>query len=228
MHPTRHAPATPVRALAVFDLDGTITRADTLVVYLRYALQQYPRRAWSLWKVPALLLGYLRHRDRGVLKSQLLTALLHGLSRTEMEQLSRRFLDKHLDRLTRAGALRVLQTHRAKGDYLVLLSASVDLYVPLIGERLGFHESICTEIAWHHNQLSGGLTTANRHGAEKTRVIRALKEKYPHATVSAYGNARSDLAHLLTVDYPTVVNARWRTAARARALGLPVEQWSFK
>ena len=43
-------------------------------------------------------------------------------------------------------ALAALQVHRAAGDHLVLLSASPDLYVPLIGRLLGFERTLCTEI----------------------------------------------------------------------------------
>ena len=34
--------------------------------------------------------------------------------------------------------------HRARGDRLLLMSASTDLYVPRIGRALGFDETICT------------------------------------------------------------------------------------
>ena len=37
----------------MFDLDGTITRHDTLLPYLLYALGRHPRRLLRLWRVPA-------------------------------------------------------------------------------------------------------------------------------------------------------------------------------
>jgi HAD superfamily hydrolase (TIGR01490 family) len=214
-----------VRAIAVFDLDGTITRHDTLVPYLLYALRRHPVRLWRLWVVPAALLRFAITRDRGVLKSELIRAVLGGWTRAQINRLGVAYLDQHLPPLIRAGALRAIERHRQAGDYLVLLSASVDLYVPMIGARLGFNETTCTEIAWHHERLSGQLTSANRHGAEKTEVIRALRTRYPLATIAAYGNAHSDLHHLGIVEHPTVVNASLGTRKAAQALGFPLDRW---
>jgi phosphatidylglycerophosphatase C len=211
--------------VAVFDLDGTITYHDTLVPYLVHALRHRPTRAWRLWTLPGALLRFCVTRDRGVLKSQLIRAVLGGLSRAEVDQLGAQFLDERLAQLTRRGALRALDRHRQRGDHLVLLSASVDLYVPMIGTRLGFHESICTGITWRGDRLSGELSTANRHGVEKTQIIKALQARHPQATIAAYGNAQSDLDHLAHVNYPTVVNANRRTRAKAQALGLAVDHW---
>ncbi len=124
-------------------------------------------------------------------------------------------------------ALATLQSHRDAGDHLVLMSASTDLYVPQIGQALGFDEVICTGIAFDGaDQLIGSLTTANRRGAEKVRCFSALRRQHPGLRTVAYGNAGSDLAHLKLADEPRLVNASRRTAARAAALGItPYATW---
>ena len=48
---TAHA-AAPARRLAVFDLDGTITRHDTLVPYLMGYGRRHPAGLWRLWRLP--------------------------------------------------------------------------------------------------------------------------------------------------------------------------------
>lgn len=212
--------------MAIFDLDGTITRHDTLVPYLWAALKQHPARGLRLWSVPGMLIEFAVRGDRGVLKSRLIRAVLGGWSRTRIELLTQRFLDQQLSRLTRPGALAAIERHRAAGDHLVLLSASTDFYVVAIGARLGFDEVICTEVRWQGERLDGSLRTANRHGEEKTHCVRAVQERHPGARVAAYGNAGSDLPHLSTVDAPTLVNANARTERRARKLGIPTNHWT--
>ena len=103
-------------------------------------------------------------------------------------------------------ALGVVEAHRASGDHLVLLSASPDLYVPLIGQMLGFERTLCTEIRWQGERLDGALKTPNRRGEEKLQCLIWLREQYPGAPVIAYGNSASDLDHMRQADRALLVN----------------------
>jgi phosphoserine phosphatase len=110
----------------------------------------------------------------------------------------------------------------------VLMSASTDLYVPQIGRALGFSETICTGVAFDSAEhLLGTLTTANRRGPEKVRCFKALQQQHPGIETVAYGNAGSDLAHLLLADSPRLVNPSARTTRQASRLGLePFADWN--
>lgn len=222
------ASAAVARRLAVFDLDGTITRRDTFIAYLRGWLRRHPgRRGW--WRaVPALLRFAFGGRDRGRLKSDLLRAYLRGAGRAEVEDWSAAFAAGLGDADLCPGALAAIARHRAAGDRLVLLSASVDLYVLFIGARLGFDETICTGVAWRDGRLDGALTTANRRGAEKLRCIEALRARHAGARIAAYANSASDIAHLAACEEPLLVNGGRRAARQARRRGIPVADWRNK
>jgi HAD superfamily hydrolase (TIGR01490 family) len=213
------------RRLAVFDLDGTVTRRDTFVPYLRGWLRRNPahRRRWAT--LVSVIRYLLTGGDRGRLKSDLLRAAMGGAAQTEVDDWSDAFVRGLDDASLCPGALAAIALHRAAGDRLVLLSASVDLYVPRIGLRLGFDESICTGVAWRDGRLDGSLTTPNRRGVEKRRCIETLRRRFPGAEIAAYGNSGSDLAHLAAVDLPVLVNGGWRTARAARRQGMRVEDW---
>lgn len=214
-----------VTAIAVFDLDGTITRHDSFVPYLRGWLRRHPARRRRLAFAAAAIRYLATGRDRGRLKSDLLRACMGGAGRTEVDAWSDAFVAALDSASLCPGALAAIARHRADGDRLVLLSASVDLYVPRIGRRLGFDETICTGVAWRDGQLDGGLTTANRRGEEKRRCIDALRQRFPGARLTAYGNSRSDLAHLVSVDQPVLVNGGNRAIRAAQRLGMRVEDW---
>jgi phosphatidylglycerophosphatase C len=215
-----------VARLAVFDLDGTLTRRDTLAPYVVGLLA---RRPWQLLRLvhvmPALIAFALRGRDRGKLKARLLRATLAGRSRSEIQAWTARFVPRLLAKGLHGEALATLERHRASGDVLVLLSASPDLYVPAIGAELGFHEVICTQIAWRGDRLEGGLRTANRRGKEKTRCLERLRERYPELATSAYANAASDLDHLTRVDEPLLVNGSPAARRAAARLGIASARW---
>lgn len=217
--------ATSVRRIAVFDLDGTITRRDTLPPYLLGWLRRRPRRWWRLWALPGPLLRFALDRDRGRLKSALIRIGMGGAARGEVAAWSRDFVAGLAARRFCPGALTAIERHRQAGDHLVLLSASVDLYVPLLAERFGFAEVICTGVAWNGDQLDGALTTANRRGAEKLRVVKELRARHPGAVLAACADSGSDLPHLAAVEEPLLVNAGWRTRRAAGRLGIRAMDW---
>ena len=213
--------------IAVFDLDGTVTRHDTFLPYLRGWRRQHPRPGFA-GRALAALLRYPLDRDRGRLKSSLIRAGMSGASRESVEAWTADFVAGLGDAELCPGALAEIARHRAGGDRLVLLSASVDLYVPGIGRRLGFDETICTEVAWRNGRLDGALVTANRRAEEKCRCIEALRVRFPGARLVAYGNARSDFDHLAVVDEPVLVNAGPMLRREAEERGFRTDDWRNK
>ncbi|MBM5811776.1 MAG: HAD-IB family phosphatase [Gammaproteobacteria bacterium] len=217
--------ATSARRIVVFDLDGTITRRDTLLPYLLGWLRRHPARQWRSWALPGPLLRFLFDRDRGRLKSALIRIVLGGAARGEVAAWSRDFVATLDARRFCPGALAAIAQHRQAGDRLVLLSASVDLYVPMLAARLGFDEVICTGVAWNGDRLDGALTTVNRRGTEKLHCVQELRARHPGAVLAACADSRSDLVHLAAVEEPLLVNAGWRTRRRAGRLGIRAMDW---
>jgi phosphatidylglycerophosphatase C len=210
----------------VFDLDGTLTRRDTLRQYLTGYLQEHPGR-WR--EVPGALASLAHYAagklDRGQLKSVWITAILGGCTRGEIADWTARFVPQLLRAGLYADARDVLEEHRRGGDQLVLLSASPDLYVPEIGRQLGFGATLCTGVEWLAERLTGRLTTPNRRGTEKARCVTALRQQYPQLPVVAYGNAASDLPHLALAQHGVLVNGTRRARRQARGLGIECARW---
>jgi phosphatidylglycerophosphatase C len=194
-------------ALAVFDLDGTISRHDTLLAYLTGFLRHHPAR-WPrvLLSVPVLLRFLVGFADRGELKSGLMKAALGGCARAQLDAWTSQYVSTFLQSGVFADALRTIAERRDRHDVLVLMSASPDLYVPEIGRRLGFAETICTGVRWHGEIFDGALTTPNRQGAEKARCFNALRQRYPGVATVAYANSGSDFDHLRLADKAWLVN----------------------
>jgi phosphatidylglycerophosphatase C len=220
------------RGVALFDLDGTLTWHDTLMPYLAGYAARHPANWLRLCRVPIDALGFLLHRDRGALKSRLIRAVMGGNRRSQIDAWSESYVNGlHAKGAFRPAALEVLDTHRAAGDHLVLLSASPDLYVPLIGRLLGFERTVCTELTWSgglesEQRLDGRLRTPNRRGSEKTHCLNQLRAEYPGLPVVAYGNSDSDLAHLTQADRALLVNGNSRARRLARLEGIEISQWT--
>jgi phosphatidylglycerophosphatase C len=213
--------------VALFDLDGTLTHRDTLLPFLAGYLARHPARLPRQWRlVPAVLDYALAGRDRGLLKSRAIRAAMAGDARALVEGWAERFAADLKPRGSfRAAGLAVLEAHRSAGDRLVLLSASPDLYVPLIGRLLGFERTVCTEIQWNGDRLDGALRTPNRHGVEKVRCLEQLRVEYAHASVTAYGNSLSDIPHLALAERALLVNGNAAARRGAARAGIPTGEW---
>ena len=216
----------PGRVLALFDLDGTLTRRDTLTLYVGGFLLRHPWRCWRLLRVlPAAVRFVCGRSDRGQLKAALIEAVLGGLSRAQLDAWTAAFLARLIPGGLHADARTVLDRHRRRGDYLTLLSASPDLYVPAMGGALGFAQVLCTGVEWRGERLVGRLTTANRRGAEKARCLRELRSQHPGLPIVAYANAASDLEHLRLADRALLVNGSRRAQREAARLGITCRAW---
>jgi phosphatidylglycerophosphatase C len=164
--------------------------------------------------IPALVAQYAIHRDRGRFKGALLRATLGGLARSDLERSAAGFVPRLLQRGLFAEALQAIAQHRLQGDRLILMSASVDLYVPLIGQALGFEQTICSKVRWRGDgRLDGRLATANCQGEEKRRCLQALIARERPERIYAYGNSGSDLPHMELAQHGYLINGPQRLIA---------------
>jgi phosphatidylglycerophosphatase C len=212
--------------LAIFDLDGTITRHDTLIQFILGHLKSRPWRLFGfVMTIPLALLCLLRIVDRGALKGSMIRWTIGGSTRAEIDAYAAQFVPRVLERGVFKAAMDQIAAHKRNGDVLVLMSASPDFYVPLVAKHLGFAAVTCTGVRWDDDRLEGHLTTANCRGAEKARRFGELRARYPSLVTVAYGNAASDLDHLRLADRGVLVNGNERARRRAVGLGVVCESW---
>ena len=205
----------PENTLAIFDLDGTITRHDTLWPFISGFLRRHPARWWRLAPCLAPLTRYLcGSRDRGALKGAIIRWTLGGVSRAALAQWSTEFAARLLRDGLYAEALACIEVHRRAHTHLVLLSASPDLYVPAIAQALGFDECVCTEVRWRSDGTPGGQPGLRQPARPGEGALRAgTAGRAPTGYSNAYGNSPADLEHLRLVSSGTYVNGSARELA---------------
>ncbi len=222
-------PAPEVPGIAIFDLDGTLTRRDTFLAYLTGFLRRTPVRWPRTLPLPgAVSLYYGGQRDNTWLKIVFLRAILGGLAREDLASWTERFLDRLVARGLRSEARHTMDRHRAVGDRLVLATASLDLYVEPFGARLGFDAVLCTRVAWDpQGRLTGALSGPNCYGAAKlARVESWTATSGLTGPLSVYADHHSDLELLQRAERPVAVCPTPRLRAAARRLSIPVQEWS--
>src|ERR1700752_3461648 len=101
-------------ALAIFDLDGTLTRRDTLLPYLCGFLASRPARWPRLFSVVTALVSFAMGKlDRDRCKERIISVCLGSATREELAAHTERFVTKVVARGISPRALAVVESHRA-------------------------------------------------------------------------------------------------------------------
>jgi phosphatidylglycerophosphatase C len=102
--------------------------------------------------------------------------------------------------------------HRAQGHRLILVSASLAIYLGPFARASGFDLVIATRLSTDDDgRLTGRLEGANVRGPEKARLLTAALGDQP-VELWAYGDSAGDRQMLAMADHPHRVGRR-RNAA---------------
>jgi phosphatidylglycerophosphatase C len=203
------APARP--GVAAFDFDGTLARHDTLVPFLRHVCGT-PR------VLVAAARAALRSRDRDHLKVAAIGHLFRGRSAADVDELGRAYVPTIAD-LLRPEMLDRLRWHRAQGHAVLIVSASLGVYLRPLAAHLGLDAALAVELV---ADVDGVLTGAvvgelNTRGPEKVARLRRWTDDRFGADAPfelwAYGDSAGDEELLELADHPTWVGRRAGRAA---------------
>ena len=185
--------------LILFDFDGTLTTKDTMIEFIRF-VRGGGKSLWSYaWLFPTLFgmkMGWVAN-DRA--KVRLLKHHFAGMSRQDLEGFAKRFCKEVVPGLLRPEGIRVLEAYRADGDRVILVSASLELWLKPWAEDRDI-ELLSTKGAWEGDRFTGELDGPNCNGEEKVRRVRAHVREEIYSEVIAYGDSSGDKAMLAMAD----------------------------
>lgn len=186
--------------VVAFDLDGTLTRRDTLLPFLAATAgrARTARAMFALSLQTALVLAGRGSRDAA--KERLLMRLLAGLRPEDLEATARAFVERLVERGLRPWAAARLQWHREHGHEVVIVTASPEIYVAELARRLGAAAVLGTRLEVDDaGRLTGRLMGANCRGAEKVARLRAWLGTRDVVLI-AYGDSKGDRELLARAD----------------------------
>ncbi|HYO93083.1 MAG TPA: HAD family hydrolase [Polyangiaceae bacterium] len=181
--------------LALFDFDGTITSSDTFTPFIFHAVA--PARI-ALGKVvlspiiAAYKLGFL---SPSRMRRSIVRFGFRGRVAAEVRAAGIEYSRSRLASVVRAKALERIHWHQAQGDQVVVVSASLDVYLADWCRELGV-QWICTELEERNGVLTGRYRQGDCSGQEKARRIRRRYAMDSFAVVYAYGDTAEDEAML--------------------------------
>lgn len=193
--------------LAIFDLDGTLTRRDSHVRLMAHLLLH--GRAGRAGR-RALAASAVRHvigRASNTELKEAAVAALAGLSVEALDALFRDFCRWEVLPDLRAGAADFLDAHRALGYRTMLLSASLQGVVDGVRAALGADFGFGTPLEISAGRATGRLGGPALHGRAKVRLLLdfAAANGVDLARSVGYGDSGADRHFLGLVGRPVAV-----------------------
>jgi phosphatidylglycerophosphatase C len=174
--------------VAIFDVDGTLSRRDSLVSLVAAALRARPRRAVHVvLALPAVAWHAPRRASRA--KERLLTSVLAGLSRSEVDALGARVASRLA---LSPDVVASIDDHRRAGDDVWLASASIDPVIAALAVRVDATGHVATNLAFDGERCTGRYAGENCKGAEKLRRLDDALAAGWRATATAYSDSQVD------------------------------------
>jgi len=177
--------------LALFDFDGTVTTSDTWTPFMRFAVRPARMRAGRVLLSPVVVghrLGMVS-ASRG--REIAARVAFQGEESAAVRQLGVEYATTVLPRTLRQSALERIEWHKRQGDDVVLVSASLDVYLAPWCERHSV-DYICTRLEERGGRLTGRYIQGDCSGAEKVRRILERFQLTRYALVYAYGDSGED------------------------------------
>jgi phosphatidylglycerophosphatase C len=185
------------RPVVAFDFDGTITSKDTFRFFLTRLRSKRTLAATLARNSPQMAVALRGGAARDDAKRALCLHVLGGLTRQRAEAAAVATADEVLARLIRPDTASRIRWHQARGDRLIVVSASFDAYVRRVAAGLGIDEVIATRwrVEPDSEVLSGLLDGPNVRGEAKVELLEAHLGR-PCRLAFAYGNSSGDTAML--------------------------------
>lgn len=191
--------------VAAFDFDETLTKRDTVVPFLR-RFTSTRRFAVSLLPHTLRLLPMVARRDRDRLRALATDLVFAGRSFAEVDAEAAEYGVTIAENGLRVDIAGRLQWHLEQDHRVVIVSASYEPYVQVVGSVLGDVSVLATRFEVVDGRCTGRLHGANCRGPEKVARLDAwLGEQglaLADVTLHAYGDSTGDRELLAAADHP--------------------------
>ncbi|HWK04073.1 MAG TPA: HAD-IB family hydrolase [Puia sp.] len=181
--------------IAFFDFDGTITRKDTMLEFIRHSKGSVRFYTGFLLNSPWLIAYKLGLLPNQTAKERILTHFFKGTPLTVFQEECDQFCLDVLPGLVRPGALPEIEKLQQADISVVIVSASLGNWIKTWSDG----KKTALLASWpeiRDGRLTGKLQGKNCYGEEKVKRIQASYALQDYTDIYAYGDTSGDLPML--------------------------------
>lgn len=185
------------RVIAFFDFDGTVTRKDTLLEFIKYVKGESAFYFGFLLHAPVLVLYKLNVISNQRAKEIMLRYFFGKMDAGQFNSYCKSFAQEKLSALVRQKAVNEIQKLKEAGAEVVIVSASPENWLTNWCVDNGL-QCVATKLVIKNNKITGDIDGFNCHGKEKVRRIQNEFSLNEYSAVYAYGDTPGD-KHMLSL-----------------------------
>jgi len=186
-------------SIAFFDFDGTITREDSLIKFIRFVVGDAKFIAGMIFLSPMLTAYKLGLIPNYKAKQMMLSYFFKGMSEAKFQEVANTYSLNHIDTILRPKAMEKIQWHQSQGHKVVVVSASIECWLKPWCDKHNL-ELIATQLEIKDGIVTGKLQTKNCYGIEKVNRVKEAYNLDEYETIYAYGDSRGDRELLALAD----------------------------
>jgi HAD superfamily hydrolase (TIGR01490 family) len=196
--------------LAIFDVDYTLTKRETLVEFYLFMMKKNPKLLKYLPKsLFSSMFYFFNIHDASTVKKTFIR-FIDGIEENEMKKIVKEFYETRLSKILYKDAMDMIRQMKEQGYKIYLISASAEFYLnelynikevdKVIGTRFTMENGL------HRNQITG----ENCKGEEKVKRLKeVLKKENMEVDFQAsymFSDSLSDLPLFNLVGHPFLIN----------------------
>lgn len=187
------------KSIAVFDFDGTLTRDDTLILFIRHVVGKCGFWLAIVKCFPWLLAFKLKLYPNWKAKQKLFATCFKGMEYNNFVECGTTFAAVHSN-LLRVEAIEALEKHLNAGNKVYIVTASMEEWVRPLLAKYPSLLFITTTPECMDGRLTGCFASPNCYGVEKVRRFILNEPFRDEYELFVYGDSAGDKALLKMAD----------------------------
>ena len=177
--------------IAFFDFDGTITKKDTLLEFIKFAKGNAGFYFGFALNSPYLVAYKLKVISNQLAKEKVLKFFFGKMPLAKFQELCDAFAEKIIPSLIRPAAAAEIERLKKENVRVIIVSASPENWIKKWTHKNQL-ELISTRLEVVNDCLTGKIQGKNCHGEEKVRRIKESFDLSSFEEIYAYGDTSGD------------------------------------
>ncbi|PKF48658.1 HAD family hydrolase [Enterovibrio nigricans] len=186
--------------LALFDFDGTITNDDCFTAFVLFATSKKRKCLGFALIWPVVMFHKLGLLPASLTRPVVAKAAFWRRSVKSVDAQAQQFVDEYISGVIRPEAESTLKWHKAQGDVIYLVSASLSPYLTIWCRQQGVH-LLCSDLEKRDGRYTGRYVSGDCSKERKALKVKNSIDLSQYSSIYAYGDTKEDLALLALADH---------------------------
>lgn len=193
--------------IAVFDLDGTLTRKRSLEQsFINFLLKNWKVKPQNIVRATYFSLCNMPKGVSTAIKKNKM--YLRGVQITQVESWCNEFVKSHGNQLIAPDKLRLVKSHKEAGHKTILITGTLNMLIQALKLNIYFESILATELEVKNNIYTGHIKGIHYYGKAKADSIKNLSQvsQINLDKSYCYADSISDIAMMSLFGYPVAVS----------------------